>query len=612
VGSSGTILSSTNGFKWTKRNSRTPQELYGITYANGSFVAVGQRGTILSSTDGVSWARLNSNIQELLGEIIYANGVFVALGWGGAIFSSSDAVVWNKRRDSGVLESLFSITYAQGMFVAVGDLGLILTSLDGETWTQRNSGTLTYFGGITYGNGLFVAVGSEGAIFTSSDGETWTIQNSGTTSYLSGVSYGNGVFVALGSEGTIITSPDGITWTQSNSGTTGFLSSITYGKGVFVAAGYNGVILNSPLIPVPIQDISGNYSGVLGDLGAMNPSTPSSSIVDDFKSVEGSINLTINQRGFFTARVKIGNNDFSGRGQLATDNREIDIDLQGRQDSRLKLNLSLVFDKNSRYFMGQVHSEEPMDALVGLQVFSRRNPLENAGQFTLALTLDPPGPVGLSGAGSGRIILSPTGSARVAAFLPDGTRFTLNTPVWGASGEPSDLILLVSHPLYRGNGAIGGWVHQIDTDSWTGVLDWTSPARLQGGTSLSPDGFFATLNADMLSYSGPRRGEKLFPNWSDNQGTLHVSSADLLADLQTSLTLLPNNRLTQSFPGESGILLRLAVQNPMGTFSGIVRLPNIAQPAPLKGVIDRNTGTGIGYFLTPSASGLIIIEPSMP
>jgi hypothetical protein len=60
---------------------------------------------------------------------------------------------------------------------------------------------------------------------------------------------------------------------------------------------------------------------------------------------------------------------------------------------------------------------------------------------------------------------------------------------------------------------------------------------------------------------------------------------------------------------DQSFFLRLAVQLPQGTFSGTVLTPSMTRPAPMRGIIDRATGTGIGYFLTPTASGLVIIEP---
>jgi hypothetical protein len=115
------------GTTWTLRTSGTSNDLYGVTYGNGLFVAVGEEGTILTSRDGVNWTP----------------------------------------RASGTDNSLEGVTYGNGLFVAVGEEGTILTSRDGVNWTERISGTSNDLYGVTYGNGLFVAVGEEGTILTS-------------------------------------------------------------------------------------------------------------------------------------------------------------------------------------------------------------------------------------------------------------------------------------------------------------------------------------------------------------------------------------------------------------------------------------------------------------
>ena len=87
---------------WHSRNpSPTGNNLYGVTYGNGTFVAVGDLGTILTSPDGMAWD------PEFSG--------------------TSAAVEW--------------VTYASSTFVAVGENGTILTSPDGVAWTPRDSGT---------------------------------------------------------------------------------------------------------------------------------------------------------------------------------------------------------------------------------------------------------------------------------------------------------------------------------------------------------------------------------------------------------------------------------------------------------------------------------------
>ena len=53
VGGKGTILTSSNGAKWTKRTSGSKGKLRAVAYGNDTLVVVGFSGTILTSSDGV-------------------------------------------------------------------------------------------------------------------------------------------------------------------------------------------------------------------------------------------------------------------------------------------------------------------------------------------------------------------------------------------------------------------------------------------------------------------------------------------------------------------------------------------------------------------------------
>jgi hypothetical protein len=203
------------GTTWTLRTSGTNRPLYGVTYGDGTFVAVGDNGTILTSPDGVAWT---------------ARDLWPPFG-----------------------PPLYGVTYGNGTFVAVRPYTTtILTSPDGVTWTERASGTSRWLYGVTYGDGTFVAVGQNGIIVRSWDGVRWTQVNSpnwwGTEDSLYGVAYGDGTFVAVGVGGVIFTSPDGVNWTQLNSwmGYGIGLYGVTYGNGTFVAVGAGGFILTSP------------------------------------------------------------------------------------------------------------------------------------------------------------------------------------------------------------------------------------------------------------------------------------------------------------------------------------------------------------------------------
>jgi len=201
---------------WHVRSPFTPgSDLYGVTYANGLYVAVGNNGTLATSRDQVHW--------------------------------TTQALV----SDAGVSEPcLFAVTYGGGLFVAVGTY--IWSSPDGVTWTFRPC-SAGPFGGVAYGNGRFVAAGGSGGYFnqsgppglaTSEDGITWVDRSttSGVTSEpTKALIFADGVFVQVAWHQPPYYSKDGLTWEPGASATGASLynhgEDVAYGNGLFVVVG---------------------------------------------------------------------------------------------------------------------------------------------------------------------------------------------------------------------------------------------------------------------------------------------------------------------------------------------------------------------------------------
>ena len=277
-GGDGTILTSADGVNWTNRSSGTTDDLYGIAYGSGHYVAVGYSavgwGSIFTSADGIDWTNSiwEGTLWPLYGAVYgtYANGEFVAVGQGGNILSSADGATWTEF-GVGAYPRLQAVAHGGGQFVAVGTYGAILTSPDGATWTSHDLGSDAALFGVAYGNGQFVAVGAGGVVLTSPDGVTWTSRDSGLGStplgVLYGVGYANGEFVAVGFGQSdapacipmIATSGDGgATWTTRDPGPAYAPSAIAYGNGRFVVVGGSGhgLIAQSGIVP-PMQPTIG-------------------------------------------------------------------------------------------------------------------------------------------------------------------------------------------------------------------------------------------------------------------------------------------------------------------------------------------------------------------
>ncbi len=148
---------------WTPRTSGMTQDLYGIAYVNGDFIAVGQQGKMLTSHNGITWTPRNTGTGNDLWQVAYGAGTYVAVGDSGTIISSADSATWTKQT-SPTTNSLYAIGFGgNDTFVAAGDLGAIAYSTSGAdgSWTLTAAGSNALYG-IT-ANGTFVAVGAAGA-----------------------------------------------------------------------------------------------------------------------------------------------------------------------------------------------------------------------------------------------------------------------------------------------------------------------------------------------------------------------------------------------------------------------------------------------------------------
>jgi len=122
--------SASTGITWTSRTSASDNDWgWGVTYGNGTFVAVSDSGSgnrVMTSPDGITWtSRTSASDNDWYG-VTYGNGLFVAVSYGGS---------GNR----------------------------VMTSPDGVTWTSHTSASDNRWWGVTYGNGTFVAVANTGS-----------------------------------------------------------------------------------------------------------------------------------------------------------------------------------------------------------------------------------------------------------------------------------------------------------------------------------------------------------------------------------------------------------------------------------------------------------------
>src|SRR5262245_61384773 len=73
---------------WTSQSAGMTNDLHGVTFGDGRFVAVGTRGIIIVSVDGAQWQVSDSSTASTLWGVAYGGGRFVAVGEGGTIVTS--------------------------------------------------------------------------------------------------------------------------------------------------------------------------------------------------------------------------------------------------------------------------------------------------------------------------------------------------------------------------------------------------------------------------------------------------------------------------------------------------------------------------------------------
>lgn len=217
----GIVLTSPDGVHWQEKWRGTNSYTYpmnvpmSVAYGNNTFVATGTDGILLTSSDqGESWEEGAALAYYNLNTIIHGHDGFVAMGSSNDIFTSSDLMNWTKLEDA-MPGGIQDLIFRDGKYIAVGYSGALFASVDLQNWTSKIVGTTRDLFGVAYGKDTFVAVGDYGTIITSQTGETWEDQNPNrttTSQILYDVVFGNGRFVAAGAYGTIVTSDNGIDW----------------------------------------------------------------------------------------------------------------------------------------------------------------------------------------------------------------------------------------------------------------------------------------------------------------------------------------------------------------------------------------------------------------
>ncbi len=254
VGDAGSVVTSTDGATWTRRDIGASKQLSVVAYAEDKYFAAGS-GYIFSSPDAQTWTKANApgpviDIASIPGKVLLASR--------GASFSSADGTTWARHAATDLYAD--HVVAGAGRFVAIGSTAgrnekdadvFVFASTDGAKWSKQ--AVLSLKGetarSLLWAMDAFWMAAASGRIFRSADGASWSkvADVPLEDDVASALSYGSGVLLlAAGHKGhgCVHSSEDGRTWTREADFSSA-PSAMTFGHGVFVIAAEANAILSS-------------------------------------------------------------------------------------------------------------------------------------------------------------------------------------------------------------------------------------------------------------------------------------------------------------------------------------------------------------------------------
>lgn len=233
VGYGGRRLVSTDGQKWEitaqwqENGGDDSNNLMGLVFAQGKFVAVGgggggptAGGHVLVSTDGRNWKETWAP-KSRINPIAFGSERFVVGGGDRTLYWSKDAETWNKgaKLESDVATHFRHGAFGNERFVITGNHGgngppfWCAVTKDGESVSHLDI-EMPNIAALAFGGERFVLVGEGGVLRSSVDGVTWDKHDINEKENLHWVIHTGQQFLAGGGR-EVYESPDGTSWQVS-------------------------------------------------------------------------------------------------------------------------------------------------------------------------------------------------------------------------------------------------------------------------------------------------------------------------------------------------------------------------------------------------------------
>jgi photosystem II stability/assembly factor-like uncharacterized protein len=206
LGDDGSITISTDTITWEAGTAIvSASSTNALAIGVGAYVAVGDNGKINTNTSAdisTAWTEQTLGTDDLHG-VSFVNGRFIAVGATGTLLTSTDGVSWTTQTSNAGGNALRHVAFGADIYVAVGDSGVIVSSADATTWALQTAPTGLHFRAITFGpDDQFIAVGTAGLLAYSPTGVdgSWDATNAGVTEDLNSIAP-SAVFIAVGVDG---------------------------------------------------------------------------------------------------------------------------------------------------------------------------------------------------------------------------------------------------------------------------------------------------------------------------------------------------------------------------------------------------------------------------
>lgn len=195
--------------------------------------------------------------------------------------------------------------------------------------------------------------------------------------------------------------------------------------------------------------------------------------------------------------------------------------------------------------------------------------------------------------------IKPKGTLKMRGRFADGSKFSYSSALDAANQFP------IYAPLYHGGGAVAGSALFAASDPAPQLVSsgmrWFRPPQ---NSPLYPAGW---IHGIALGFDGASRNVATEPNALPiGTATLQLTGGNLPAVLTNTLSIGAKNKIRTAGSGIDKLKVKL---KPSGALSGNFVHPGSRKKTKFDGVTLRDPTEARGFFLGPTQSGLILIEP---